>query len=146
MSNINVKLVKLDSTVPTPAYQTAGSAGCDAHAAKDVRIHPGDRVLVPTGLRMEIPEGFECQIRPRSSLALKHGVVVFNTPSTIDADYRGEVGVLLINNGTQSFDIKKGDRIAQFVFAPVTVASFEVVEELSDTQRGTGGWGSTGRS
>ena len=144
MPEINVKIVKLDSTVPTPAYQTAGSAGCDAHSAKDLTILPGEKVLVPTGLRMEIPEGFECQIRPRSSLALKKGVVVFNTPSTIDADYRGEVGILLINTSDVPFAIQKGDRIAQFVFAPVTVARFQEVPELSDTTRGTGGWGSTG--
>ena len=144
MPNIDVKIVKLDPTVPSPAYQTAGSAGCDAHSAKDVTIPPGERVLVPTGLRMEIPEGFECQIRPRSSLALKHGVVVFNTPSTIDADYRGEVGVLLVNTSSVPFKINKGDRVAQFVFAPVTVARFLEVDELGDTARGTGGWGSTG--
>lgn len=143
-ADIKVKIVKLDPTLPTPAYQTAGSAGCDAHSAKDVVIPPGEKVLVPTGLRMEIPEGFECQIRPRSSLALKHGIVVFNTPSTIDADYRGEVGVLLINTSNVPFYIFVGDRIAQFIFAPVTVAEFDVVEELSETKRGAGGWGSTG--
>jgi dUTP pyrophosphatase len=144
--NINVKVVKLDPNLPLPAYQTAGSAGCDVHSAKDVEIQPGQKALVPTGLKLEIPEGFECQIRPRSSLALKHGVVVFNTPSTIDADYRGEISVLLINTSTVPFSIKKGDRIAQLVFAPVTVASFVEVKELSDTARGAGGWGSTGRS
>lgn len=141
---INVKIVKLDPEIPTPQYQTVGSAGCDVHSAEDVKIPPGERVLVRTGLRMEIPEGFECQIRPRSSLALKHGVVVFNSPSTIDSDYRGELAILLINQGSSLFKVAKGDRIAQFVFAPVTVASFEDVDELSDTKRGEGGWGSTG--
>ena len=141
---ITVKVVKLDPSLPLPAYQTAGSAGCDVHAARDVEIWPKSRLLVPTGLRLEIPEGFECQIRPRSSLALKHGVIVFNSPSTIDADYRGELGVLLLNTGENVFRVNKGDRIAQLVFAPVTVAQFVEADALSDTKRGEGGWGSTG--
>ena len=145
MADITVKVVRLDPGLPLPAYQTVGSAGCDVVAACDMNFRPFECRLVPTGLRMEIPEGYECQIRPRSSLALKHRVVVFNTPSTIDADYRGEVGVLLMNWGMLDFQVKRGDRIAQFVFAPVTVASFEEVQELGETKRGGGGWGSTGR-
>jgi dUTP pyrophosphatase len=143
MSDIFVKVVRT-SDVELPVYQTSGSAGCDVRSAKDVEIAPGERVLVPTGLHLEIPEGFECQIRPRSSLALKHGIVVFNSPSTIDSDYRGEVGVLLINTSKSTFTLYKGDRIAQFVFAPVTKATFMQAEQLEASTRGVGGWGSTG--
>jgi len=143
MKKIVVKVVNT-SDVELPVYQTQGSAGCDIRSSKDVEIAPGEKVLVPTGLQLEIPEGFECQIRPRSSLALKHGIIVFNSPSTIDSDYRGEIGVLLINAGRSTFTLYKGDRIAQLVFAPVTVAKFELVEKLSNSDRGTGGWGSTG--
>jgi len=145
MPEIKVKVVKVDPNVSLPVYQTVGSAGCDVHSREDVEILPGQKVMVPTGLRLEIPDGFECQVRPRSSLALKHGVVVFNTPSTIDSDYRGEVSVLLHNASDSPFSVHVGDRIAQFVFAPVTVASFEEVIELGETKRGAGGWGSTGR-
>lgn len=143
MSDIVVKVINTSDN-ELPSYQTTGSAGCDVRSAKDVEIAPGERVLVPTGLQMEIPEGFECQIRPRSSLALRHGIVVFNSPSTIDSDYRGEVGVLLVNTSRSTFTLYKGDRIAQFVFAPVTVAKFKVVDKLGDSERGAGGWGSTG--
>ena len=143
MSDIVVKVINTSDN-ELPVYQTSGSAGCDVHSARDVEIAPGQKVLVPTGLFMEIPEGFECQIRPRSSLALRHGIVVFNSPSTIDSDYRGEIGVLLINTGRSTFTLYKGDRIAQFVFAPVTVAKFELVDKLGDSDRGLGGWGSTG--
>lgn len=142
--NITVKLKKTQPDVPDPVYGTAGAAGCDVHANENVDIPPGERRLVKTGLHMEIPDGYECQIRPRSGLALKSGVLVFNTPSTIDWDYRGEVGVLLVNTSNVLFQVTRGMRIAQLVFAPVTKASFETVEELSDSTRGTGGWGSTG--
>jgi dUTP pyrophosphatase len=142
---IAVKLVKLDPNLPTPAYQTVGSAGCDVPSRKELVIPPHQRMLVPTGLKMEIPEGFECQIRPRSGTALKHGITVLNSPSTIDSDYRGEVGVVLINTSDEPFTVKQYDRIAQFVFAPVTVAEFELVDELSTTDRGAKGFGSTGR-
>lgn len=145
MKTIKVKYIAEPGVTP-PKYQTPGSAGCDVHAAASVIIAPGQRMLVPTGLRLEIPEGFECQVRPRSGLALRYGVIVFNTPSTIDSDYRGEVSILLINAGNMPFYVGVGDRIAQFVFAPVTVATFEEVDELSSTTRGEGGWGHSGRT
>lgn len=141
---IDVSVISSDPDVPLPAYQTQGSAGCDVCSSAALEILAGERMLVPTGLKMQIPVGFECQIRPRSSLALKHGVIVFNTPSTIDSDYRGELAVLLLNTGNVPFKVEKGDRIAQLVFAPVTVANFIVVDRLNETSRGEGGWGSTG--
>lgn len=141
-----IKIKKVSAGVPTPAYQTAGSAGCDVVASSDALIYPGKRYLVPTGLFLEVPCGYECQVRPRSGLALKHGVTVLNSPGTIDSDYRGEVCVLLYNAGDEPFEVKPGDRIAQLIFAPVTRAEFELVDELSDTERGTGGFGSTGKS
>lgn len=132
-----------------PAYETALSAGMDLRAAvpeaEPLTLASGARALVPTGLTMALPAGFEAQIRPRSGLALKHGVTCLNTPGTIDADYRGEVKVLLINLGQEPFVIKRGERIAQMVIAPVTQAGWDVVTELSETKRGAGGFGSTGR-
>lgn len=129
-----------------PSYQTVGSAGADvcAFIDEDIVLEPGKRILVPTGLCMEIPAGYEIQVRPRSGLAVKHGITCLNTPGTIDSDYRGEVKVLLINLGDQPFVIKNGDRIAQLVVAPVTQAEFSKVEILSETERGSGGFGSTG--
>ncbi|MEM9668422.1 MAG: dUTP diphosphatase [Pseudomonadota bacterium] len=131
-----------------PAYETSGSAGMDLRAAvpvdKSIDLLPGERALVPTGLSMAIPEGFEVQIRPRSGLAAKHGLTCLNTPGTIDSDYRGEVKVILINLGTEPFRIERGERIAQMVVAPVTRGGWRTVQELSDTQRGSGGFGSTG--
>ena len=132
-----------------PAYQTAGSAGCDVQAALDssgglLLIKPGARALVPTGLTLEIPRGFEIQVRPRSGLALKNGVTVLNTPGTIDSDYRGEVKVLMINLGQEDFTIKNGDRIAQLVLSPVVHALFQEAGELEATSRGEAGFGSTG--
>lgn len=129
-----------------PSYQTEGAAGADVCACieQDIILEPGKRTLVPTGLCMEIPAGYEIQVRPRSGLAVKHGITCLNTPGTIDSDYRGEVKVLLINLGDQPFVIKNGDRIAQLVVAPVTQAEFSKVEILSDTVRGSGGFGSTG--
>lgn len=128
-----------------PAYATPGAAGMDLLAARAVEIAPGGRVLVPTGLAIALPEGFEMQVRPRSGLALKHGVTVLNAPGTVDCDYRGEVGVILLNTGTEAFAIARGERIAQAVFAPVTRAVWEEVVVLPETQRGAGGFGSTGR-
>lgn len=132
-----------------PAYQSDDAAGFDLVAAvaaeAPIDLPPGGRVLVPTGLVLEIPPGFEGQVRPRSGLALKHGVTVLNSPGTIDADYRGEVKVILVNLGTESFRIGRGERIAQFVAAPVTRARLVVVEAVGETVRGTGGFGSTGR-
>jgi dUTP pyrophosphatase len=127
-----------------PAYATEGAAGMDLLAARDMTIPPGGRALVPTGLCLAIPDGFEMQVRPRSGLALKHGITVLNAPGTVDSDYRGEVGVILFNAGTQPFALTRGERIAQAVFAPVTRAAWEEVVVLPETRRGTGGFGSTG--
>lgn len=129
-----------------PAYQTPSAAGMDLAAAidKDIILNSGDRYAVPTGLVMAIPEGYEGQIRPRSGLAAKYGVTVANAPGTIDADYRGEILVLLINLGADLFTITRGMRIAQIVIAPISQASISVVEELDATTRGSGGFGSTG--
>lgn len=137
----------VDQTQVLPAYETVGAAGMDlrANLAETVFLHPGSRALVPTGLRLEIPAGFEAQIRPRSGLALKHGVTLVNAPGTIDSDYRGPVGVILINLGDAVFEVRHGERIAQIVFAPVVQARWEMVGGLSETDRGTGGFGSTGR-
>lgn len=131
--------------LPLPTYATAGAAGMDLLAARAMTIPPGGRALVPTGLCIALPEGFEMQVRPRSGLALKHGITLPNAPGTVDEDYRGEVGVVLLNTGAEPFVIARGDRIAQAVFAPVTRADWEEVVVLPETQRGTGGFGSTGR-
>jgi dUTP pyrophosphatase len=130
-----------------PAYQTEQAAGVDLHAALDApfTLHPGERALVPTGLAMEIPAGYEGQVRPRSGLALRHGIALVNSPGTIDADYRGEIGVIMINLGSEPFTITDGERIAQLVFARCERAQFVEVEELGDTGRGAGGFGHTGR-
>ncbi len=127
-----------------PAYATQGAAGMDVVSAEDVTIAPGARHAVATGLAMAIPAGFEVQVRPRSGLALKHGITVPNTPGTIDSDYRGELKVILINHGAEPFEIRRGDRVAQLVLAPVTQAAWLEVEELDETARGEGGFGSTG--
>jgi dUTP pyrophosphatase len=132
-----------------PAYETADAAGMDLRAAvpadAPIELKPMERALVPTGLSMALPRGYEAQVRPRSGLAAKHGVTCVNTPGTIDADYRGEVKVILINLGAETFEIRRGERIAQMVIAPVTRAELKVVAELDDTARGDGGFGSTGR-
>nr|WP_279338846.1 dUTP diphosphatase [Sphingomonas sp. BGYR3] len=130
--------------LPLPAYATEGAAGMDIVSAEDVMLAPGARHAVATGLAIAIPDGFEVQVRPRSGLALKHGVTCLNTPGTIDSDYRGEVKVILANLGDQPFAIARGDRIAQLVAAPVQRAAFDEVASLDDTARGTGGFGSTG--
>lgn len=129
-----------------PKYQTQGSSGCDLRSSIDASIPPGKRAMVPTGLKLEIPVGFEAQVRPRSGLAAKHGITVLNTPGTVDSDYRGEVKVILLNTSDEEFIIKKGDRIAQLVFSQVYRAIFKKEEELSSTERAAGGFGSTGRS
>ncbi len=138
-----------DRTLPLPAYETKGAAGADLRANFSDRaaqtLNPGERALIPTGLRVEIPEGYEMQLRPRSGLALKHGLSLPNTPGTIDSDYRGPLGVILINLGQKSVTISHGDRIAQAVVVPVLQARFELTETLSETERGTGGFGSTGQ-
>jgi len=142
-------LEEADRSVPLPSYETSGAAGADIRANLPdrgaVELAPGARALIPTGLRVEIPAGYEVQIRPRSGLALKHGITLPNTPGTIDSDYRGPLGVILMNAGQESFTVAHGDRIAQMIVAPVLQAQFEPVESLSDTTRGAGGFGSTGR-
>ena len=127
-----------------PAYATSGAAGMDVLAAEDVTLGPGERWPVATGLCVAIPPGYEIQVRPRSGLALKHGISVPNTPGTIDSDYRGELKVLLINHGATAFEVRRGDRIAQLVLSPVVRASWLKVDELDETARGEGGFGSTG--
>jgi dUTP pyrophosphatase len=135
--------------LPLPAYQTAHAAGLDLLAAVPERaplaLAPGKHALVPTGLAIALPEGFEAQVRPRSGLAAKHGVTVLNSPGTIDADYRGEIQVILINHGAEPFIIRRGERIAQMVIAPVVQGTLVPVASLSETDRGSGGFGSTGR-
>ena len=128
-----------------PSYATPGAAGMDVVAAEDIDLAPGQRHAVATGYRVAIPEGFEIQVRPRSGLAFKHGISVPNTPGTIDSDYRGELKILLINHGAETFAIRRGDRIAQLVPAAVTRAAFDEVDVLDDTDRGHGGFGSTGQ-
>lgn len=131
-----------------PGYATAGAAGMDllAAIAADVVLNPGDRALVPTGIAIALPPGFEAQVRPRSGLALKQGISVLNSPGTVDADYRGEVGVILINHGREAFTIRRGERIAQMVIARHATAEWQIVAELPETARGAGGFGSTGKS
>jgi dUTP pyrophosphatase len=143
---IAVKRVRA-SELPLPAYQTAGSAGMDLQADVEAPLHipPGGRALVPTGLAVEIPLGFEGQVRPRSGLALRHGVTLANTPGTIDADYRGEIQVLLINLGEAAFAVRHGERIAQLVIAPVARATWRAATDLTPTGRGSGGFGHTDR-
>ena len=141
-----------DPSIPLPAYETEGAAGADLRAnlppeyrGVGITLAPLSRALIPTGLRVEIPAGFEMQIRPRSGLAFKHGISIPNAPGTIDSDYRGPLGVLLINLGTEPFKVAHGDRIAQAVVAPVVQARYALADGLSDTARGAGGFGSTGR-
>jgi dUTP diphosphatase len=130
-----------------PHYASEHAAGMDLRAAVETEIilAPGERALIPTGLAIALPEGFEAQVRPRSGLALKHGITVLNSPGTIDADYRGEVGVILINHGQHPFPIQRGERIAQMVIAPVSRIAWQPTNSLDDTARGTGGFGSSGR-
>lgn len=130
---------------PLPEYATPASAGVDLRASDGCVIPPGGRALVPTGLRIALPEGYEAQVRPRSGLALRHGVTLPNSPGTIDADYRGEIGVILMNLGQEPFIVEPGDRIAQMVVAPVARVAWSEAEELDATERGEGGFGSTGR-
>ncbi len=131
--------------LPLPSYATSGAAGMDVVAAEDFDLAPGQRHAVATGYKVAIPEGYEIQVRPRSGLAFRHGIGVPNTPGTIDSDYRGELKVLLINHGSEPFAIRRGDRIAQLVPAAVTLAAFDEVENLDETHRGAGGFGSTGQ-
>lgn len=146
LSPIDIQLKRLPhgADLPVPAYATAHAAGMDVVSAEEITLNPGDRHPVATGFALAIPEGYEIQVRPRSGLALKHGISVPNAPGTIDADYRGELKILLINHGADPFPIRRGDRIAQLVVAPVQLASFVEVDMLDDTVRGQGGFGSTG--
>lgn len=132
--------------LPLPFYATTGSAGMDLRSAEGLTLTPGARALVATGIAIALPDTHEAQVRPRSGLAVKHGVTVLNSPGTIDADYRGEIKVPLINHGTDDFVIARGDRIAQMVVAPVTTVELVEVETLDETERGAGGFGSSGRS
>jgi dUTP pyrophosphatase len=141
---VQIKRLPHGDGLALPAYATGGAAGMDVLSAEDVVLAPGARHAVATGFAVAIPEGYEIQVRPRSGLALKHGISLPNTPGTIDSDYRGELKVILINLGAEDFVIARGDRIAQLVLAPVTLAAWQEVEELDDTARGAGGFGSTG--
>lgn len=151
-SKVRVRVVRLDHAagLPLPAYQSAGAAGLDLLAALETQhpltLAPGARALVPTGLILELPQGYEAQVRPRSGLALNYGITVLNSPGTIDSDYRGEVRVVLANLGHAPFEIRRGERIAQLVVQPVTRATLVEVAEVSGTPRGDGGFGSTGKS
>lgn len=144
-TTLKVKMVGHSAGLAMPKYETENAAGMDLLAAitGEATIEPGDRTLVPTGIAIELPKGFEAQVRPRSGLALKKGVTVLNAPGTVDADYRGEVGVILVNHGEEAFEVRRGMRIAQLVIAPVTKAEVEAAEDLSETSRGSGGFGST---
>jgi len=145
MKTVEIKRLPNNDDLPLPAYETAGAAGMDLRAAEAMTLKPGARHLVPTGLSIALPPGFEAQVRPRSGLAVQHGVTVLNAPGTIDSDYRGEIKVILINHSGQPFEITRGMRIAQLVIAPVTRASFvEIDDDLDHTARGAGGFGSTG--
>ena len=144
MIRIRINRLPHGEGLPLPSYATHGAAGMDVVAAEDLDLLPGQRHAVATGFKLAIPEGYEIQVRPRSGLALKHGITVPNTPGTIDSDYRGELKIIMINHGDQPFPIRRGERIAQLVPAAVTQADFEEVEELCETARGAGGFGSTG--
>lgn len=145
MNKVDIKIIASKGAV-VPCYKTAGAAGADVCALLDenVLLKKGQRTIIPTGLFFEIPQGYEIQVRPRSGLAAKNGVTVLNTPGTIDSDYRGELKVILINLGDEDFEISAGDRIAQIIVAPVTIGNFIQCESISETERGAGGFGSTG--
>jgi dUTP pyrophosphatase len=145
MIDIAIKRLPHGEGLPLPSYASDGAAGLDVVSAEDAMLPPGGRRAVATGFALAIPEGFEVQVRPRSGLALKHGITCLNTPGTIDSDYRGEVKVILANLGSEPFEVRRGERIAQLVPAPVLRAGFREVAELDDTARGAGGFGSTGR-
>ena len=146
MSQIKFKKLPHAKDLPLPSYESASAAGMDLRAALEVPmvLKPGERTLIPTGLQMALPHGFEAQVRPRSGLAIRNGITMLNSPGTIDADYRGEVKVIAINHGQEDFVVNHGDRIAQMVVAPVTQFPIQEVESLDETERGEGGFGSTG--
>ena len=141
---VRIKRLNKGAGLPLPSYESTGAAGMDICAAEGVTIRSGRRALIATGFAFAIPEGYEVQVRPRSGLAIKHGITVLNTPGTIDSDYRGEVKIILANFGEEDFMLDRGDRIAQIVVAPVVQAAITEVEDLDDTARGAGGFGSTG--
>jgi dUTP diphosphatase len=145
--SLKVKVTRVGQRGPPlelPRYETPGSAGMDLRADEPFTLAPGERRLVPTGLALEIPAGFEGQVRPRSGLAVRHGVALVNAPGTVDSDYRGEVKIVLVNLGQEAVSFARGDRIAQLVVAPVVQATVELVEDLAGSHRGSGGFGSTG--
>ena len=145
MIEIQLKRLAHGEDLPLPSYATEHAAGLDVVSAEDLILAPGERHAVATGFALAIPEGYEVQVRPRSGLALKHGITCLNTPGTIDSDYRGEVKVILVNLGQERFHVRRGERIAQLVPAPILAARFAEVAELAETARGEGGFGSTGR-
>jgi dUTP pyrophosphatase len=144
MTTVKITRLPHGADLPLPRYETSGSAGLDLRAASDFQLAPGARCLVPTGIAIALPHHFEAQVRPRSGLAVKHGVTVLNSPGTIDSDYRGEIKVPMINLGIEDFAIKRGDRIAQMVIAPVQQVKLEEVQDLDATARGADGFGSSG--
>lgn len=148
MNSLKVKIKRVNGAedINLPVYKTVGSAGLDlcANVEEEIVLKPGEFKLIPTGIKIEIPVGTECQIRPRSGLAFEYGITVLNSPGTVDSDYRGEISVLLVNLSNKEFKINKNDRIAQMVFAKYERAEFELVNDLTDTERGEGGFGSTG--
>ena len=145
MERIKVKIIN-DSSNPLPAYETPSSAGMDVRARLDspVTLQPLQRALIPTGLRIQLPQGYECQVRPRSGLALKHGISLVNTPGTVDAEYRGEIGIIVINLSDQPYTITDGERIAQLVIKEYVHVTWEQVDRIDETERGEGGFGHTG--
>ena len=148
---MNVQIIRIREgfdDLPLPSYATDGAAGMELRAAVDrpITLAPGERASVPTGIAIALPRGFECQVRPRSGLAMKHGISMVNNPGTVDEDYRGEIGVLLINHGEEPFTIERGERIAQIVIARYERITWEMVGELPESNRGSGGFGSTGKS
>ena len=144
---VQIQVLPHAEGLPLPAYESAQAAGLDLRAAlrEPLTLVPGARALIPTGLKLGLPPGYEGQVRPRSGLALRHGLTLLNTPGTLDADYRGEVQVIVVNLGQEPYTLRRGDRLAQLIIAPVAQAVLEVVEELSETDRGANGFGSTGR-
>lgn len=145
---VAIKRIRPGADTPFPCYMTSHSAGMDLYAdlAEDSVLLPGSRVLVPTGIALALPDGFEAQIRPRSGLALKHGITLVNSPGTIDSDYRGEISVILINHGTEAFTVRSGERVAQMIIARFSRVEWQEVDELESTIRGEGGFGHTGRT
>jgi dUTP pyrophosphatase len=142
---VQVKIKKIKESAILPKYAHEGDAGVDLYSTEEYALKPGERTLVSTGISIAIPLGYEAQVRPKSGLALKHGISIVNTPGTIDAGYRGEIGVIIINHGQEDYTIEKGKKVAQMVFNKIEAVNFEEVEDLDDTTRGEGGFGSTGQ-